>query len=91
MQQVQDDLLQLDAIGADDRQVNREFCLQERATPLQFARRQGDYFSCRIVQVDLVRDPCLLGEHCSRTLDHIRSTIGVTDRAPSRFGGSGSR
>lgn len=50
-QQVEDHLLQLNAVDADSRQVFSELRLQERSAPAQFGGREGEHLACHVVEI----------------------------------------
>ena len=60
--QVQNHLLQVDAIACNDRKIVREFRLQNNSVPLKVDRRQRQDLPGRLAQIDELRCEILFAE-----------------------------
>src|ERR1700752_4069984 len=61
-QQVENDLLELNTIACDRRQVPSELRLQDHSIPLQIAQGQCNHLFCGLVQIQRLQCEWLLGE-----------------------------
>src|ERR1700691_1062764 len=85
--EIQNDLLNLDAIGIDERQAGVEIRSQGYPTDLKLARREGKHLARSLGQVNgLIHRP-LAREHGAEALDHFGRPVSVPQRA---LGGSAS-
>ncbi len=78
--QIQDDLLELDAVAGDGREIGVELRLQDDALALELGRRQRDHLPGGLVEVERIERELLLAEER-------RATVAMTSaaRLPSRI------
>src|SRR5262245_8658473 len=84
-EEVQDDLLELDPIAGDGREILGEFQLKNDAVSLQVAQRQCHDLPRDLVQVYRFDRRFLLGEQGTHSRNHIRGTVAIADRPPCGF------
>ena len=83
--QIQDDLLELDAIAGDDREIVGELRLKNHAISLKVAQRQRNDLSRGLVQIQRLQRELLLAEQRTQPRDHIRGAVAIANRAPRGF------
>ena len=84
-EQVQDDLLELDAIAGDDREIVGELRLKNDPVSLQLAQRQRNDLSRGLVQIQRLERELLLAEQRTQPRDHIRGAVAIANRPPRGF------
>ena len=84
-EQVQDDLLELDAIAGDDREIIGELRLKNDAISLKVAQRQRDDLSRGVVQIERLQRELPLAEQRTQARDHVRRAVAIANRAPRGF------
>ena len=84
-EQVQGDLLQLDTISDDGREVLGEFRTQNYPIPLKIAQRQRNHLSGGLVQIQRLQREFLLAKQSTQPRDHIRGAVAVAKGPPHGF------
>src|SRR5207342_1365481 len=69
--QVQKNLLQLDAVGRDEREALTQFDPQRHAVTLQIAPLEHENVIDQLVDVELDASPSILAEDRAGALDHV--------------------
>ena len=78
--QVENDLLQLDAITFDNQRIGNEGSLHGDVMGCSLRRQNADHFAYNFIQVDILRFDCGLGKKSTEPLYHtIRPLIGALD------------
>src|SRR5215467_4260886 len=83
--EVQDDLLELDPIAGNGREILGELRLKDDAVSLQVAQRQCDDLPRDLVQVYRFNRRFLLAKQRTHARDHVSGTVAIADRPPCGF------
>ena len=89
LQQIQNDLLNLDAIGWNQRKTIGKFQLPDHAASLEIRQRKSDRLSCCFIQVHQFSCPDSRAKERAQSHDYIRRAIAVANRALSGFESAG--
>src|SRR5262249_37029716 len=81
----EDDLLELDTVADDERQVLSELLPQDYPTPLNVAQRQRNYLLRNLVQIQRLECKFLLAEQGTQSRDHVRGAIAIPNDPPRGF------
>ena len=84
-EQIQDDLLELDAIAGDRGEVVGELRLQHHPVSLKITRGQRNDLSRGVVQIHRFERELPLAEQRTQPRDHIRRAVAIANRPPRRF------
>src|SRR5690349_4015174 len=87
--QVEDDLLELNTIARDWREIVRQLRPQNHLTPLEIAQRQGNHLSRGLVQIEGLQREFLLTEQGTQSRDHIRGAVAIANDPPRCFARAG--
>src|SRR5262249_42376312 len=87
-QQVQNDLLELDAIACDQREIVSKFRTHDDAVSLQVSQRERNDFLGSIIQVDWFDRKLLFAEESTQTCDHVGGAVAVANGAAGGFTGA---
>jgi hypothetical protein len=82
--QIQYDLLKLDRVAGNRRQLSAEFGLNGDATKLHLGLNVAEHLPDKLVHVQRNAFPSALLEHHSDAVDHLAGTMTVTDNAFQR-------
>src|SRR5271170_6234694 len=83
--EIQDDLLQLDAIAGDKKLVVGKFPLDDYAVSLKFPHRQSKHLSYSLVQVHRFGRWILLAIERAQSSNHLRRAVAIANRASRSF------
>ena len=84
-EQVEDDLLELDAIADDGREILGELQLKSDPVSLKVTQRQRDDFPRDLVQIQQFERELLLAEQRTQSCDHIRRAVAIANGPPRGF------
>jgi hypothetical protein len=82
---IQDDLLKLDAVTDDKREVIRKLMPQNHAASLDLSQRQCRHLSNRFIQVHRFGRRLFLAVKRPQSRDYVRGPVAIANRAPGRF------
>ena len=85
LEEIQDHLLKLDPITHDRREYTGKLRFQYHSIPMKVTQRQGKYLARGLVQIQRFSRRPPLAEECAQSLDDIRCTVAIADRALRRF------
>jgi hypothetical protein len=84
-EEIQDDLLELNPIAGDGWEIIGKLRLKNDAISLKVVRREGDYLSRDLVQIQRLERELPLAEHSTEARDYLRGASAVPDGSPGSF------
>ena len=79
-EQIQDDLLELNAVAGDERETLGELGMEDHVMSVQVARRQRNDLARGLVQIERFERELLLAEECAQPRNHVGGAIAVANR-----------
>jgi hypothetical protein len=80
-QQIQDDLLELNSIAGQLREIVRQFSPKDDTMPLEVVRRQGENLSHAYVHIQGLDRGLSVAKQRPQSRDHIGGAVATPDRA----------